>query len=780
MRYKTRKLIFPALAAPATAILISLLLTCTPLGPPDDYEEYEDVYTDVQYSPDGGSVTIYLDGSAPVRQSRALTKSLAILGHDLFEVVFYHPATNTVARTVWETGHAAGVSGVARNVNYAAATAYPTAPAGGNGAAILFVGKKSDRTLLAVGKLAAVDGDPLYSYNETTGVETPITPVPLITPTTKTVTFAVAALRAGVSSSAGSSSFQTDARVATSTDGGYGNVSAGNTFVANVIIGKRPFPLFNVDSQPKDGNLYGGPPTGGHYVHGRYRFDVVTNTTGNGTDFQSYYRNGILQKNVTHPNTVVGGDPPEVMTYPTWTDVENVTYDRIPRYPIGGGAYETVLWDAIQEYEGIDRNGVFPHQDPAANGTRVQAQNIAAANIPFNNPVEFLIGPTRTGMDGYVFAFSFQIPVYPLTNADSRASGFSWYLRPGYDPYRDDLDDGVGGSGGAILIGTGQLATAATSSIYIKKPPDKTKYQGAGTNPWLFTIAGIEIYRQTGGVVNLVDPAQCYFIIEGVMGPSPDGDIALEPNGNIQALLIANSNNGIVRLKVEYYGPPVVTGGSLPFIPSAPAYRVRNPAYSGEATIYETYFNIYYFNLPAGISFDVPDNHRYIITNSEDFNRFQNGTTGSNARPGLNGSTGGVFLVALFHNFNLGNIVLRAGYDHTIILVAGNPDIIIGKSGTNVFQNNRGATGTNSYYFGIWPFDEILAAEGMAFESQTFYINPGGTYQQVPLGANGKPSGVAPSQDAGYFVWGTGARTINQSGVTIFNEAARLNGPILP
>ena len=761
MRYKTRKLIFPALTAvavaPLAAILISLLLTCVPLGPPDDYEEYEDVYTDVEYSPDGSTVTIYLDGSAPVRQSRALTKSLAILGHDLFEVAFQYGST--VARTVWETGHAAGVSGVARNVNYSRAYSSGVTIPAGEGAAILFVGKKSDRTLLAVGKLAMVDDKPLYSYNETTGVETPITPVPLITSETKTVTFAVAALRAGVSSSAGSSSFKTNSKAPTNTNG---PVNTANTDVGNVLIGRRPFPLFNVDPAH----------TGGRNVLGQYQFEVVTNTTGTTTtDFEQYYRRGILQKSVTYPNgTEAPARAPEVLTYPFLEDVTGgtppTTRDRyrIPRYPIGGGAYETLFSYDIQVYAGVDEN-TSPHFQSQTSGTRVQVTNVTAgnANLPFNNPVEFTIGPTLSGMDGRIFAFSFQIPVYPLTNADNRASGFSWYLRPGYDPYRDDLDDGVGGSGGAILIGTGTFAPAATPTIYIKKPPDKTKYQGAGTNPWDFTTDGIEILKQTGTTTETVNISQCYFIIEGV---GPGGvDIALKPYGNIQALLIAHSVNGIVTLKVEYYEtvPP------QPFIdatPSNTSYWVRN----GNAnTPYSTTLNIYYFNLPAGINFDIPPENRFAVTNWNEW-----GTRFQPREQTVSNNGGGVILMAVFHNINLDTLNMHGNI--TLVLIAGSPDIIVGQSGASAFANG----GTNTYYFGMWPFDEILAVEGMAFESQPFYINAGGTYQQVPVDADGKPTGVAPPTNTNWFVSGTSNKTVSYAGLRGVFNVGRLYEPNEP
>jgi len=719
---------YKTFAAAFAAILASLLLTCVPFGPPDDYEEY--TYTDVEYSPDGSSLTIYLDGSAPVRHSRALTLSLAKAGHDFFEVAFHHPETNTVARAVWETGHAAGVSGVVRNIDYASAFSSGAALGSGQGAAILFVGKKSDRTLLAVGKLAQVNGE----------VGT------FIGPDAKTVTFEVAALKAGVSSNSSSSSFKTDA-ISPAGQDVYTSISAANTDVFNVVIGVRPFPLFRLDK------------AGSQYVHGEYQFEVVSSTTGPfaGIEFETYYRRGIIQKAPVPPPAPPSAD--SIVKYPTATVVTtggggSVTYNRIPRYSVGDGQYQTVKFNIITDYE-ID--GV----------TTVAAANIAAANTPFSNPVQFRIGPTSSIMNSHVFAFSFQVPVYPLTNIDSRAGEFSWYLRPGYDSYRDDLDDGIGGSGGAILIGTGDFEQAASASIYVKTLPDKTKYNGvtstAAAGPWIFDTEGIEIYRQLEGSTNLVNLTDVFFVIKNAKlttGGAAGVDIALKTGGNIQTLLEANHVSGKVTITVEYYGSPVVTNGQLPFIeatPSNPSYLVRNPGYisgGGVATTYITEFYIYYVPLPAGINFDVPDNRRFTITDSEDFNRFQ---------ATLNGSTGGTYIVALFHDFNLGSLVCPAGANVTLVIVAGNPDIIIGKSGTNVFNNNNR---NNTYYIGVWPFDEILSAGGYAFESQPFYINAGGSYVGCNITAN-PPTGP---NNSSYFIYGTGTKNVINMGATIINS----------
>jgi len=771
--YKTRKLFFTTFAAVAfAAILISLLLTCVPFGPPDDYDDEDYVYTDVEYSPDGSLVTIYLDGSAPVRQNRALTKSLAILGHDLFEVAFAYKNNSgqvAVARSVWETGHAAGISGVYREgagVDYSLVRNV-SSMGSDTGSAILFVGKKSDRTLLAVGRLAQVDGVGDRYGNPTVNPPVAPTPIPNITKNTRTVTFEVAALKAGVNLTPTSSSFWTDSEVATPTN--YDNISPGNTKVLNVLIGQKPFPLFRL------------PYTTGRYMHGVYKFNVVTNTSGR-NDFNRYYVDGIIQK--TPVAAITGGDT--VVRYPTAT-VATVDYNRIPRYPVGDNKWNTVLDSSIIEYAGVDQNNPQPHTSTTA-GTRVRVStsSIAAAGTPFNNgqnnpdnPVNpnndnneglrFEIGPvpTETNTNGLVFAFSFEVPVYPLTNLDSRGDGFSWYLRPGYDSYRDDLDDGIGGTGGAILIGTGDFDSTTNNSIYLYRPPSKTKYNGRGTDPWKFSLDDIDIWRLQGASATPVFLSDCFFVIKNARltpGGPIIGDIALKPNASdIQTILANNNADGKVTITIEYYGPPVNMNGTDPFIETSPSnlnYLVRNTigagGYTGEATTYITEFFIYYFDLPSNINLNIPDNQRFAITNREDFTRVEHIMTTMNA--------GGTILLALFHNYDLNTITLRAGVQFTVVIVAGTPDIIIGKSGTTAIDNNNQ---NHTYLIGVWPFDEILAVQGKAIESQPFYINTGGSYQQA-LDPAGNPT--TPTQPpVGYFISGTGNKNIIRSGVTVFN-----------
>jgi len=688
VKYKTQNPIYFAV----TILLVSLLFTCIPFGPPDD-DEY--TWTDVEYSPDG-SITIYLDGSAPVRHSRALTLEHAKLGHDFFEVAFHHPASNTVARAVWETGHAAGVSGVVRNIDYASAFSSGATLTSTQGAAVIFAGKKSDRTLLGVGKLYKIDG-----------VEVAEDGPAFIGPDVKKVTFGVAALESGVHEDPVISSFKTNAKQG-------GDISNINTDIIPVKIGIKDFSLFRLDAGAE----------GGQTVNASYQLGVFE------ADFNDY-KNGIFR-----------GGQMEVV-FPLLPEY------RIPRYSLGDGTWETSR-NSIVQYLDVDR-GTYE--------TAVVPGNNTTGNTTLENPVLFTIGPTHSDNDGKVFAFSFEIPVYPLTNYDGRASSWSWYIRPGYDSYLYDLDDGLGGSGGAFLIGTGQFLESVSHSLTIRKKPDKTRYNNLGGN-FNLDLTGMQVYLNIGNqgtpVGNIpLTSGDLYFII---------GDTVVEAGDDIQALLAAWEKDGIVEVTVEYYHPDTVkpgTGDGLkPYIvkdqPEPPApptlpRLIRNDDYNGGRP-YTATLNLYYFILTSGTITSPLNNNRYIIVNQEDANAMNGVFTSSSS---------GTYLFVFYNSFDLGGIVLNGG-PYNIIIIAARPDIIIGRSNATGAINNNGLN--TNYFLGVWPFDEILAVRGMSVNSQQFYINAAGRWTDVDLETE-----TTTNNMGGSFIHGTGTININRSGVRVLN-----------
>ena len=430
-------------------ILVLSLLACNDLySPPGKYVEEGDdgiTYTDVVYSPDGKSLTLYLEGSVPVpnRQRRALSKELAIAGHDYFEVAFYwqqgdtpNPATDIIARTSWELMADAQIKGVrgkgaGESVRYISTALweeheYPdveiigwtndeppvpiTIPVTrttltpaldpGQGAAILFVGRKTDKTLLGVGKLILVDG------------VAATLPTTSITPATKTVTFEVAALECGLTSNnSAENSFWTNFHGS--------EVNDTNTRRELITMNGLTFDIFKLRDLNEGGS---------NITSGQYHFRT------NGADIDDY-RLGIILAD--------GG-----------------VYERKqPRYPTANGQFQyfpVVLDDK----------------------TEITSSNNLVSNkgTPFRNPLN-LVFNTRYTLPGTVFALAFQIPVCPLYLNEEAGT---WYIRASYDSYWLDLDPGINvnakGAGGAILFSTGTPTEASAYQIRVIAPPYKWLY----------------------------------------------------------------------------------------------------------------------------------------------------------------------------------------------------------------------------------------------------------------------------------------------------------------
>ncbi|MDR0465250.1 MAG: hypothetical protein LBG94_09105 [Treponema sp.] len=396
------------------AILLALsLVTCemAPLGGGFGGSEGELGYTDVVYSKDGRSLTLYLDGATvpETGASRALTRDLALAGHDYFEVVFYHrvaSGTAQVARASWEIGERAGIKNVPRTISgisYTAtgpvATVDTIADAGDGSFAVLFVGRKTDRTLLAIGKLTT---DP-------------------ITTTTASVTFEIQALDAGLR-------FPTDA-VATaaaydtfliSNNNTTANATAANTDLqkATVNVGSSnlQFPTYVIPHNQSAGRA-------ATYALRTAQDGTATPTAGI-TALASY---------------LLGVRTPIVDTAaPNLSIMAKITIP--PRFPVGGGLYK-----------GFDT--------PYAEETRVYITGLTLGNgLP--NPIAMSIVTadyTFANKDGGVCSLTFSIPVYAITAMSQTGVDphIVWNVRPGFGTSAYDLDDGYRGTGGAILLAVG-------------------------------------------------------------------------------------------------------------------------------------------------------------------------------------------------------------------------------------------------------------------------------------------------------------------------------------
>jgi len=176
-----KKMIFAAIAIFA----VFTLVTCdvTPVANEEPFAEYE-----LDASGNLTGVTLNLNGGGPtVNAPRALFDAMAKASYDFFEVVFYGQAgadPAKVVRTTWNFGASGSIVGVARSatpIDYGSADpALVTGP--DTGAAVLFIGKRSTSSLLAVGLITHVNGVLGSSINNDS----------------RTVTFTVHSLEAGL------------------------------------------------------------------------------------------------------------------------------------------------------------------------------------------------------------------------------------------------------------------------------------------------------------------------------------------------------------------------------------------------------------------------------------------------------------------------------------------------------------------------------------------------------------------------------------------------------
>jgi len=382
--------------------------------PPPSVFDDPDV-PDVVISDDWRFITIYLDGAhiaagvtpyagnKSANSSRALSPDTARRGFDFFEVFFY--ADGSVARESWEIGRRASVYGVYRTavgVNYSQVSLNGS---GSGQAAIIFAGRKRDKTLLAVGRVVSVDDVPGTT----------------VTSDNSFVTFELFAITGKVNyDEEGERYFSTvsydakDSAFLTAYDTTK-PVSADNTLIIRALIGGRPFPLYNLPQGKK--------------MRASYKFEL------DGADWASF---GVLVSSVYDGNN--GGIESGSATI------------RMARYPAGSGKY----W--------------YPDY-PMDGSTEVRMLNNLKAGEPVENEIRFEFNTEEStvqkfGIDIGVFTLGFRIPVSPLVAAET--PGFispsedgevasegdvTWFIRPAYQSYYYNIDNGIDSYGGGVLMG---------------------------------------------------------------------------------------------------------------------------------------------------------------------------------------------------------------------------------------------------------------------------------------------------------------------------------------
>jgi len=336
-------------------------------------------------------------------ESRGMTPDTARRGFDFFEAVFC--SNGVIVRAAWEIGTRASVYGVYRTasgVNYSQVSL----DSSGNGtAALLFAGRKRDKTLLAVGKIVSVDDVPGTT----------------ITSASSSVTFEVFALTGKLNHNADNKPyFRTtsyDAQEScflTQYDTSK-PVGADNTLIMNAIIGGRAFPLYKL-------------PEGKTSVKAQYVFEL------DGMIWADF-AGGVLVSSVFDGGAIVRG---------------TVTL-REARYPAGNGKY----WYAV-----------YP-LDITTNGKMTNNQTVG---LPVDNYLMLDFDTSKTiykmGPENGLFTMGFRIPVSPLIAATKPgfvspsedgdgeiADDVTWFIRPAYQSYYYNIDNGVDSYGGGVLMG---------------------------------------------------------------------------------------------------------------------------------------------------------------------------------------------------------------------------------------------------------------------------------------------------------------------------------------
>ena len=475
------KVIFAAILVLLTLTFVTCEDLLANIIPKDDGE---DGYTDVVYETVGTgsdvrikSVTLYLDGEKVPRtaESRKLDLEAARMGHDFFEVVFWNvspgttPVTN-IARTSWEIGQQAGISGLYRNgnastpgVNYTAVTQIST-PNASTGSSIIFVGKKSSKTLLGVGYLTHINDKRISAT-----ADPPVSGS--IVPGDRSVTFTVAPLETWLGFSVANTTIQKGINGGTTT-GTVATFMTASGIAATVIpttggirvhrpagVTAQTTPSVQYDTLGANTELIGG------IEYPLFHLPSVQNWGADDTvaRVEATYTVGGLDA-----DTAVG-KPALYTAIRTWgslagdgdqatADVGNNTNDlkgglqfikRTPSFMYQGRTF------GVEQYVVDKGTSVYIGTITPATGIIALAPTTYDTNFNHIMPLVFEMTKQSAG----VFAITFQQPVYALTFPAATNSGNAgvtaekWWIRPDYGQYQYLLDNGKD-SGGAVLLGT--------------------------------------------------------------------------------------------------------------------------------------------------------------------------------------------------------------------------------------------------------------------------------------------------------------------------------------
>jgi len=405
-------------------ILALLFVTCQPeLLSESSGDDVEWVDWKYEALPDGsGRMELWLDGSKPVpvsRNQRGLSTEMAKMIHDYFEIVFVSGAT--IARTSWEIGQPAGISGVPRGSDYG--------PVTGTNASAVFVGKRQGKTLLGIGHLVMVKegetilGAPTAYTTTITDRATSVTYA--VYPLTSKIGFEVPAPPAPIPSPPTLRSEATFITAVPAT----GDIPSGNLTGATSaktrgsiksVPGNLLYPLFA---------LPGGEA--GRTIEATYTIGLTADI---GAPF---------------PTRPTLWDAAKVITMTVGANTFGLeVIKRTPSYKVQGKTMEATT--SLDMY------------------TTVGTTSNSTDNASFNPVIQMVF--TQTIQSGGIFAITFQCPVYLITKTASTNTGNKqdfdkWYIRPSYNEYQYMLDNGID-AGGMVMLGSEDVGDVDWLEIY--------------------------------------------------------------------------------------------------------------------------------------------------------------------------------------------------------------------------------------------------------------------------------------------------------------------------
>ena len=677
--------------------------------PEEDESEFD--YTDVVYFPEQNAVTIYLDGHFSV--PRALSRPIAMMGCDYFEVNFLDN-NNILTRGEWMAGKMAGVSGLTRGISYGNIEPVP-----GQGSAILFAGK-SDKTLMAVGRLTAVDG--VSSAN------------PIIAADSKAVTFTLNAVVAAVSDTPANSSFKTAARTAP-----YTAVTAANTVVSYESVfhtePSKKFPCFELErlktisatyefklSSPdrafNDYGIFVSPPA---FAAPGLPVNPVERKNPRYTLDGGISHESILlldeNTNVLLVNNNTQGDRFESTVRFTF-DTTNTVNGSVFSFAFSVPVYALKEQDKdLKTSRWYVRSSYGPNLYDLDDGT----VGMGGGVLIKTGHIQVTLG---TGIKIKIITrpFKWQYPVSPA-NRDFDVSGLRVDLLFNNDafirtiPY-DELD---------FIIG--KAVVNATWSAPIPPSPNGTPYS---FDNMFFGIIEVTV-RYTEPSNGLIMTDTFYVLVSGMgYNLANFGKVVHIYNGTTSANAVIQSwydtnNNGIA---------PAITGTT----PEEKLERLfTNPPYGMSVLIvlHES-FNINDMNLNPSFPSNSPAPTLFFFI----------------AGPRRNGA---------------------AVVDDDTTVINGTTDVVIGRKsktttgaapyivqGNSIIQqitNPAGMNGLIAYYFGEWPFNGTVA--GVPANTYSFRVNTRGTYANVGSTIDDTPLGTPPNNYTnkmitdGFLWWST-------------------------